>query len=820
MKNTKRSITYKVIVSYLIAAILTSVAFWVIITQITNYFEMTELQDDDSKNLFLISKATTDLYEAESLGRNLTRTGDTSKMNLYRSRIKNIKETITKIADRSKDSAQLRKVDTIKSLLEKKNSNLNELIALYSQNDKSYYKEVFSELKRTDDTFISWDYENRFANLLPHQRDALVKWLNYAKKDNAGNLSNKTVDSLAKSLKKVLSNLDRKDRNVKRKITKKENALLENDQIISKQLRDFLASIEQNEISASYQRVEASQQILNRTTKIIALVAGLIIVLVVIFLVLITRDISKSNKYRVELEEAKVFAESLLRSKESFMNMITHDLRSPLNTVLGYSELLQDTSLDKKQSYYVNSLKKSSDYTIHLVNDLLDLSKLDAGKMVVENLPFRPDKLIHEVMTVAIPLVDKKELSITLQVADELHKQYLGDPFRIKQILTNLVTNAYKFTENGGITVNATLQPYAPNNIKNKFGALCIEVIDTGIGIPEEQQKLIFEEFSQASGAIEKQYGGSGLGLTITQKIITLLDGSIQLRSELGKGSTFRIEIPIDAVTLEYTEEKPKQTVRSFKNKRILIVDDDPAQLALTTEVVSGTDISFDTQSDATQVLEMMTNHRYDAIFTDIQMPKLSGFELLRQIRQHYSFAPTPVVALSGRTDFDKEYYRQVGFVASLQKPYAPNDLLMVLSEVLEIPMHTTLKPAPHTYIKVSRNEYDLDDLLEFAQGDLSSLHMIINTFCDSSIDNANELSECLDQKNYEQIPRIAHRMLPMFRQIKATGIVEILETLESASSNRLYKKTIHTMTQDVVTQIRQLILNIRRDQEVQTSSV
>ncbi len=815
MKNTKRSLTLKIIVSYVLAAILTTIAFWVIYAQVNSFTEQTDIQDDTSQKLFLVSDILTNLYEAESLTLHIIKTGDTEKVDLYKTKIDTILSIINNIGARSNDAVQIQKIDSLKLLIASKNNNLDQLVAIYKKRkQKGLYATAISELKKANKSFEDRNYKRRFKNLDPNFRKRLINILNLSREDNAQRLTNQTVDSLTTSVRQVLAELERKDKRNKRQISAQENKLLKNDQIITKQLRDFLTAVEQNEIKASFERVTSSQEILSRTSQIIAVVAVLSIILVLVFLFLITKDISRSQQYRLELETAKTYAESLLESKESFMNMITHDLRSPLNTVLGYLELLHKTELDKKQEHYLNNLKKSSDYTLHLVNDLLDFSKLEAGKMQLEKLPFYPDKLIDDAVTVAIPITDKKDLTIKVHTSDTIKQPVLGDPFRIKQILMNLMANAYKFTPNGHITITAR---YNETLRGTDTKTMIISIQDTGIGMTEAQQEIVFKEFSQADVSTQKNYGGSGLGLAITQKIITLLGGRISLESTPEKGSVFTIfipvtpileeEIPINITEAPYAKE-------AFDNKQVLIIDDEPAQLALAKEVISNAGVTVDCVTNVPEALEKLEKKHYDLIFTDIQMPQINGFEFLEMLKKTQILSKTPVIALSGRTDIDTEDYIKKGFTSSLRKPYAPNMLVALMAKTLQISDTSETKVSESTSMpELPKNpNYSLDELLVFAQNDPDSLHSILEVLQSSTTQNLRELQNHLEKKNLKKIPDLAHKMLPMFRQIKAIKVIPALEKLERASIDRLYKKTIISLSKEVLTNTRDLMHLLQKD--------
>ncbi|KZS39886.1 hypothetical protein AWE51_09585 [Aquimarina aggregata] len=799
MKNTKKSVTFKIIAGYLVAGLLAVTAFWVIYRQLSNYTQITEIKNENNEKLFLVGKAITGLYEAESLTRNIVQTSDIAKFDIYKTKIDTILTTINKVSEISDDTLQTKKIDSIKYLIDSKNKNLEELIEIYRQRKKKgIYATAIDELKKANESFGDPNYEKRFKNLESKHKKAMFNIINILKEDNANRLTNQTMDSVTTTVRQVLTELEKKEKKYKREISLKENNILKNDQITTKKLRDLLAAIENNERTQYVARLQASSKVMDDTSNIIVIIAAISLLIAIIFLYLITKDVSKSQKYRNELEAEKTYTESLLKTRESLINTVTHDLRSPLNTVIGYSDLLERTGLNNKQKHYLGHLKKSSDYILHLVNDLLDLSKLEAGRMLIEELPFSPKELIENTISSVIPVNDKKNLDILISTNDQLNKQYLGDPFRIKQVLTNLLNNAYKFTDAGSITVESKI-------IENGLGEkqLIIAVKDTGIGITNAQQKYIFEEFSQGDDDTEKRYGGFGLGLAITKKIIKLLNGKITLTSEPEKGSVFTFYIPIKLTnSLVREEENEILEIQNFYNKKVLIVDDDPSQLALTSEVASLAGLSYDVCKNGVDAITLLNSNNYDLILTDIQMPKMDGFELLKTIKGNTDQAKLPVIALSGRTDTSFSEYQKAGFSGSLRKPYAPKALIDLIGEILSV----DLINYKETNNNSSNEDYSLNDLMLFAHGDSDSLYAILDTFYDSTIENINDFKISLKEKNSIKIKQIAHKMLPMFKQIKAKDVIPILEKLEHPNQYHLDQNSVMKLTDEAIIKIERLI--------------
>ena len=784
MFSAKRSITVKVVTGYVIVAILAALAVWYVYNQVISYSEIAQSNTENNRQLILVSEITTDLNESENTSRRLIQTGKKEDLELYNSRIDSIESKLQELELTYKDIDLENEVDSISKLLDQKTENLKELVALRdSDRNTNYYSRVLRELKKIDESFADDDYEKRFANLEPHQRRVLIRLLEYAKEDNAQELTNQRLDSLVSSVKKVLYELELANRQFRNEVNQKENELLNNDMILNQQLQSLLAGLEQKERENTVERAETFQNMLNKTSNIIIIGSCIILLTILYFIINILGDITRSQRYRVQLEEAKDFAESLLASREQFMAAITHDLRSPLTTVMGYTDLIQKTDLNEKQKHYLTQIKKSSEFILRLVNDLLDLSKLEAGKMLIEKLSFNPKKLIHDTVNNIIPAEKKKEVEIIIKVSEGTNVQIQSDPFRIKQILANLISNAWKFTEKGKIVIAAELK-----RISGENHILEIKVKDSGIGISKEMQENIFEEFSQENSSIEKRFGGSGLGLAITKRLTQLLEGEIKLESVQGKGSEFTILIPV--IKLSETREEPERVQKELEDAeahvmdasgmKALVIDDDPGQLSLTVEVAQSMGLETDTAENGKIGLEKLNSGDYDIVLTDIQMPILDGFDLITTIRSNEQHKDLPVIALSGRTDIEKEVYSEVGFNNKLLKPYKPIDLKQNIAELLRL----NYKEEEVTQVidngRLQSDNYDLTDIYEFSGRDEEAMQTIIQAFLDGAQQSMQELKKAYQEKNVDKMGKLAHRMLPMLRQMKANEVIVILMKLES----------------------------------------
>lgn len=802
MENPKRSITFKIILGYLLVAALAAAAVWFTYSQVVNFTQVTQSNSLSNQQLVLVTEIATELYETESIGRRFIQTGDSTDLKRYNFQIEDIQSSIDSLRQTQAGHSMGGELDSISSLLAKKSENLEELLDLRTRDrNTSYYREVIRELQKVDPSFSRPNYEGRFSDLEPHQRRVFIQILEFGQKENPEEISTVRADSLIQSVKQVLSELERENQQFREVINKKENDLLVNDMILNEQLRNLLRVIEREEREASMARVENSQLLLSDISRTIIIVGAACILIILIFLFLIVSDISRSQRYRVQLEEAKSFTEALMQRREQFIATITHDLRSPLNTMMGYTELIGKSGLTKKQDHYLGHLKKSTEYILHLVNDLLDLSKLEAGKMLVENLPFNAKNLLEDTFYNTIPEGDIKKLKLTVVASPGADCQVLSDPFRIKQILSNLIANAYKFTNEGEIKATVNLQKKIEDSC-----ILIFSIKDTGIGISKAKQIEIFEEFSQEHGEIEKQYGGTGLGLAITKRLANLLKGTVELQSEPGKGSEFVVKIPVKKVkSISETFIPPALPEIQLKGKKVLVVDDESSQLALSKELIKSINLLCDTASNGEEALKKLKEEKYHLVLTDIQMPVMDGFELVKAIRANPEIADIPVIAISGRTNVPSEQYTEAGFAANILKPYKPTDLLLKIGEILKVQFNR--KPKDLTFTG-ELSDYSLQEISLFAGDDQVAMDTILTAFIDSTRLNLKEINSAASNDNWDWTAQIAHRMLPMFKQLKVKEIVPKLQLLEEKEFEGFKEGNIKLL----IAEIEQFLLQLEQE--------
>ncbi len=767
-KKSKNKITKKLLISYSLVLLITVGAFILFYKQLSRFNEFRNETTGFNDHIFLITETITDLYEVESLGRNLIKDADTIAFKVYKKKIEKINNSIDSLATKYPDTSQRIKINTINDLLRRKRINIDQLIEIYKKkNAETYYATAVRELKKIDPTFKNYTYKNRFRNLKSHQRNYLIKLLEYSKIDNENKLSNKTIDSIAASVTQVLLKLSKEERDIQKSIETKEDEILENERILTSQIRDMLTALEYKELQLYSQQAQKSKDILSKTYKILFFFALLSLLMALVFLNLINKDVKTENKSRIELQKAKNYTEKLLKNRERLMNMVTHDIRAPLNTIMGFLELLENSETSTKNQQYINQMQKSSDYMLNLVNELLDFSKVESGKLSIDKVSFQPNTVIENAIRLGIPTKINKDLKVSSKIDERLQGIFISDPYRIRQIAVNLISNAYKFTEKGYIIVTAHLDNPNSNN-----PVLKLSVSDSGVGIDTQQQESIFEAFKQNETTKTQNYKGFGLGLFITKNLIKLLDGELSVTSQLGKGSSFKCLIPIEKSTTSLIKNTSKKIILPNQNISVVIIDDEISQLTFLKAVLDQNKIKHTSFQNAKNALGFIIKNKPTIVLTDIQMPIMDGFELIKILKKHPKTDKIPVIALTGNNIFTPQSFKKAGFSSNLMKPYKPQQLLEIIASFINIEINTPeATKIQNKELELITPYYNLTDLVLFMDNDLIAVKKIIETFYSSTLNHVKEWEEAISFKNQNTIKYLAHKMLPMFMQIHAKNI-------------------------------------------------
>jgi len=605
-------------------------------------------------------------------------------------------------------------------------------------------------------------------------------------------------------------------------IQRRKRTLQRLDHALSARIDSLLKGYEQETLLRAREEAEYQKAVRHRSATIISGIAAGAVVLSVIFLVMIWRDVTRSNRYRRQLEEANRFAEELLASREKLMLAITHDFKAPLGSIMGYADLLSRLTVDGRQRFYLDNMKTSSEHLLKLVTDLLDFHRLDLHKAEINRVTFHPARLLEEIYVSFEPLTSAKGLSLKCEIDPELKGTFISDPLRLRQIVNNLLSNAVKFTSEGGITLTASFVPKGDSVFSGNH--LKLSVIDTGKGMEPGDRERIFQEFTRLPGAQGEE--GFGLGLSIVRMLVQLLEGRIEVDSVLGKGSTFTLRVPLYPVALNDTSEVNEQKYENSSSLlaqtpalHILLIDDDRIQLTLTSAMLAQSGITSVSCLQLDELLEALRTDTFDVLLTDVQMPAMNGFDLLNLLRaSNIPQAKTiPVIAVTARSDMQREEFLKHGFAGSLHKPFMVNELFAEL----DIEKRETGLVTPQNHVETDAVQTDriateavpvsalnFSALTAFSGDDPDAAKSILESFVTETRLNADRLRQALDAEDTDGIAAMGHKMLPLFTLLGADELVALLKELEDSRgqvfSEKIKEKSFSVLAliEDVVAQV------------------
>ena len=806
MENKINSITTKVFISYLALASLVIGVAWFLYSENVIYAKIEGKIASEKNNVLRLSKIFSNVYQTESLARKTIQSNSEIDFQNYISKTNSLQIQIDSLKNVVSKKNQIKLLDSVNILLREKTQNIRQLKKIKNRDtDEASVNNAIEELTKLEYSLRKLqleDFTKNPENLTPYQRSVLEKYVDYLNKnipdDSTNTLTKKAADSILAASKKLLRVVKRETEKKKESMNLRENKLLKNEILISDQLRKVLRIIEQEIIIYSNKNNIEKEKSLKKINQIVTFAAITGLLLTVFFSFLIASDFSKTQLYKKQLEIANYKTQNLLKSREHLISTVSHDLKTPLSTIVGYTELLSNSNLTTKQIYFARNIKNSSEYISRLVQDLLDFSQIEAGKISIENIAFSLPETIQEVAHNIQSVFAKKEINLIINTDEKLKNLIVGDPFRLKQVLINIIGNGYKFTNSGFIKIDAQV------NEKKLF----ITIEDSGIGIEKESQELVFEEFTQANKNIEKQYGGTGLGLSISKKIIALLGGELRLKYSSSKGSIFEIELP-----LVFLEEYKNTTVNTvlpaniITDKTIIVVDDDTDLLKLMTEVLKQNQFKVLSFTDAEEALNIIKDTSFDLLITDIQMPVMDGFALTKSVKklgkQHQNL---PIIAVTGRNDIDLKKYQDEGFSTVIRKPFSPKILLSTIQAIFnnqEIPFQEEEKT-----LKKPTELFALDSLQSFLSNDNEAVKSVLISFMETTFNNISQLENYANADDFDNIKETAHKMAPMFRQIEAVEIAAILTNLES---NDYSKKELKIILNELSPKIKTLLNAIEK---------
>lgn len=525
---------------------------------------------------------------------------------------------------------------------------------------------------------------------------------------------------------------------------------------------------------------QASQRLsaLNKILAIIALAAILILGTIII-----NRHLRQVSLIR-QLEKANEEVNKSALVKDQFLANMSHEIRTPLNAIKGFSSLLQQTPLNPEQKKFSGIIEDSSNNLLNLVNDILDIAKIEAGKMVVEQKEFDLKRMLQTLESMFMNTALEKKLDFSWQIAADVPQFLLGDADRIYQVLVNLVSNAFKFTKNGFIRIQVIRQSETEKEILLQFS-----VQDSGIGIPLKMQELIFERFQQAGSPQDSIQKGTGLGLAIVKNITALLGGSVALTSAEGQGADFTVTLPFKKETVQeasgITDEEKEDASLKFAGARVLVAEDNEVNRLLITTLLRQYGIEPVIKQNGVEVLEILKAQSFDLLLLDIQMPVLDGYKTCMAIRETGN--KLPVVAMTAYVmDAEKEKCRVAGMDGYLAKPLGTPELRKVLERYLAaciVPDNKTGKTKLNSY------------LLQLAGGDSRMAEMILNQIRGQLPLEIDKLKKLVSEKNTTDLPGACHHLVSSISPLGNNSIA--MQKISTLQQNLAAQKDVGSILKD-----------------------
>lgn len=533
----------------------------------------------------------------------------------------------------------------------------------------------------------------------------------------------------------------------------------------------------------------------------------------------IAQDVTDRMQTERELKKAKEAAEESARVKENFLANMSHEIRTPLNGILGMGGLLSKTQLDEAQMNYLKIIKQSADNLLVVINDILDVAKIEAGKLELESIPFSLEEIVQAAYHTLKYRAEEKEIALQLGELELPDNLLQGDPYRLNQILLNLLNNAIKFTEEGSVTLSAKTLEETASTLTIEFS-----VADTGIGVPKDKKNLIFEGFTQAYSSITRKYGGTGLGLSICKNLVERQGGDIWVDDNPAGGSIFRFMITYPKSKVERLPETDsvQADYNSLRDIKVLLAEDNEVNIFLAQAIMEEWGFQLDIAVNGLEAVEMVQQNAYDLILMDIQMPELSGIDATLQIRSmdDKRKAGIPIIALTANAlKGDAEKYLSVGMNDYLSKPFEAEALYARISALLpeKHATATTEQPslaADQNIVGSMSSEplYSMEIIRRMSHNNEVFMNRARQLFADTVPITVHAMQAAAEKKDWMTVSALAHKVKSTIDTMKMESIKETIRFVESNAREENNLPDVQRGVQEVCDVLMQVVDEINTE--------